>query len=52
MKTMFVVPLLTMLAVPVERSHDNPAVWMEAVDPAEAKLLIASASLSNVHPKN
>jgi hypothetical protein len=35
-----------------ERSHDNPAVWMEAVDPAEAKLLIASASLSNFHPKN
>ncbi len=34
-----------------ERSHDNPAVWMEAVDPAEAKLLIASASLSNFHPK-
>jgi hypothetical protein len=34
-----------------ERSHDNPAVWMEAVDPAEAKLLIASASLSDFHPK-
>ncbi len=34
-----------------ERTHDNPAVWMEAVDPAEAKLLIASASLSNFHPK-
>ncbi len=34
-----------------ERSHDNPAVWMEAVDPAEAKLLIASGSLSNFHPK-
>jgi hypothetical protein len=34
-----------------ERSHDNPAVWMGAVDPAEAKLLIASASLSNFHPK-
>jgi len=34
-----------------ERSHDTPAVWMEAVDPAEAKLLIASASLSNFHPK-
>lgn len=34
-----------------ERSHDHPAVWMEAVDPAEAKLLIASASLSDFHPK-
>jgi len=34
-----------------ERTHDNPSVWMEAVDPAEAKLLIASASLSNFHPK-
>lgn len=34
-----------------EQSHDNPAVWMEAVDPAEARLLIASASLSNSHPK-
>ena len=34
-----------------ERSRDNPAVWMEAVDPAEAKLLIASSSLSNSHPK-
>lgn len=34
-----------------ERSHDNPAVWLEAVDPAEAKLLIASSSLSNFHPK-
>lgn len=34
-----------------ERSHDNPAVWIEPLDPAEAKLLIASASLSNSHPK-
>ncbi len=34
-----------------ERSHDKPAVWMEPVDPAEAKLLIASASLSNSRPK-
>lgn len=34
-----------------ERSHDYPAVWLEAVDPAEAKLLIASSSLSNFHPK-
>jgi hypothetical protein len=33
------------------RSHDRPAVWMEAVDPAEAKILIASASLSTSHPK-
>ncbi|HTU35806.1 MAG TPA: hypothetical protein VMF66_18540 [Candidatus Acidoferrum sp.] len=35
-----------------ERSHDNPAVWMEPVDPAEAKILIASASLSNFCAKN
>jgi hypothetical protein len=34
-----------------ERSHDNPEVWMEAIDPAEGKLLMASASLSNFHPK-
>jgi hypothetical protein len=34
-----------------ERSHDNPAVWMEPLDPAEAKLLMASASLSNFHPE-
>jgi hypothetical protein len=34
-----------------ERSHDNPAIWLEPVDPAEAKLLIASASLSNFHAK-
>jgi Protein of unknown function (DUF2846) len=34
-----------------ERSHDNPNVWVEPVDPAEAKLLIASASLSNFHAK-
>ena len=34
-----------------ERSNHNPALGMEAVDPAEAKLLIASASLSNFHIK-
>jgi hypothetical protein len=34
-----------------ERPNDNPAVWMEPVDPAEAKILIASASLSNFHAK-
>jgi hypothetical protein len=34
-----------------ERIHDHLAVWMEAVDPAEGKLLIASASLSDFHPK-
>jgi hypothetical protein len=33
------------------RTHDRPAVWMEPVDPAEAKILIASASLSTSHPK-
>jgi hypothetical protein len=35
-----------------ERSHDKPAVRLEAVDPAEAKLLIASFSLSISRPKN
>jgi len=34
-----------------ERSHDNPAIWMEPIDPAEAKILIASASLSTFHAK-
>lgn len=34
-----------------ERSHDNPGIWMEPIDPAEAKLLIASNSLSNFHSK-
>lgn len=34
-----------------ERTHDNPAIWLEPVDPAEAKLLIASASLSNFKAK-
>jgi Protein of unknown function (DUF2846) len=35
-----------------ERSHDNPAIWMEPVDPAEAKILISSASLSTFKAKN
>lgn len=34
-----------------ERSHDTPAIWVQPVDPAEARLLIASASLSNFHQK-
>lgn len=34
-----------------ERSHDTPTIWVQPVDPAEAKLLIASASLSNFHAK-
>jgi hypothetical protein len=36
-----------------ERNHDRrqPGVKLEAVDPAEAKLLIADSSLSTSHPK-
>lgn len=34
-----------------ERSHDTPAIWLEPVDPAEAKILISSASLSTFKAK-
>jgi Protein of unknown function (DUF2846) len=34
-----------------ERTHDNPAIWLEPVDPAEAKILVASASLSTFKTK-
>ena len=34
-----------------EREHDKPSVRLEPVDPAEAKLLLASTSLSNSRPK-
>jgi hypothetical protein len=33
------------------RSHDRPDIWMEAVDPAEAKILIAASSFSSSHAK-
>jgi hypothetical protein len=34
-----------------ERNRNKPAVKIEAIDPAEGKLLLASASLSNSRPK-
>jgi len=34
-----------------EREHDRPAVKLEAVDPAEGKLLLAESSQSTSHPK-
>src|ERR1700730_3692317 len=34
-----------------ERPHRQPAVKIEPVDPAEAKLLLADSSLSNSHPR-
>jgi hypothetical protein len=34
-----------------ERNHHQPAVRLEPVDPAEAKLLLAGFSLSSSHPK-
>jgi hypothetical protein len=34
-----------------QRSHRQPAVRIEPVDPAEARLLLADSSLSSSHPK-
>jgi hypothetical protein len=34
-----------------ERTHDQPAVKIEAIDPAEGKLLLAESAISNSHPK-
>jgi hypothetical protein len=33
------------------RSHDQPGVWMEATDPAEANILMATSGESESHPK-
>jgi hypothetical protein len=38
-------------AIADARSHDQGAVWLEALDPAEALLLTSSSAYSTSHPK-